>query len=69
MARTGVENARRVVNVGDTVLDLRAGVSAGVGCNVGVLSGAHAKDRLAAEPHTFLINSVRELPALLSALS
>jgi phosphoglycolate phosphatase-like HAD superfamily hydrolase len=65
MARTGVENARRVVNVGDTVLDLRAGV----GCNVGVLSGAHAKDRLAAEPHTVLINSVRELPALLSASS
>jgi phosphonatase-like hydrolase len=69
MARTGVENARRVVNVGDTVMDLRAGVSAGVGCNVGVLSGAHAKDRLAAEPHTVLINSVRELPALLSASS
>lgn len=37
--------------------------AAGVGFNVGVLSGAHNRDLLNAEPHTHLLGSVAELPA------
>lgn len=62
---TGVESVHRVVSVGDTVLDLRAGHGAGVKYNVGVLSGAHTRDQLAAEPHTALLASVADLPSLL----
>jgi phosphonatase-like hydrolase len=65
MAATGVDDPRSVANVGDTVLDLAAGHAAGVGWNVGVLSGAHGRERLAAAPHTHLLASVAELPALL----
>jgi phosphonatase-like hydrolase len=65
MAAAGVDDPRTVANVGDTVLDLEAGHAAGVGWNVGVLSGAHGRDRLAAAPHTHLIASVAELHALL----
>jgi phosphonatase-like hydrolase len=64
MERTGVSDAARVMAVGDTVLDLRAGRNAGAGWVVGVLSGAHSRKQLESEPHDNLINSVAELPAL-----
>jgi phosphoglycolate phosphatase-like HAD superfamily hydrolase len=32
---------------------------------VGVLTGAHSKDRLEREPHTHILPSVAELPPLL----
>jgi len=64
MEMTGVTSIHQVTNVGDTVLDLQAGYNAGVRFNIGVLSGAHAKDRLEHEPHTHLLSSVAELPTL-----
>jgi len=67
MKATGVSDVRRVANVGDTVLDLQAGHNAGVALNVGVLSGAHGRDQMQSAPHTHLLNSVADLPALLAA--
>ncbi len=67
MQLTGVAGAESVASVGDTVLDLRAGHSAGVRWNIGVLSGAHERSRMAAEPHTHLLASVAELPALFAS--
>ena len=58
-------NVRRVVNVGDTALDLESGWNAGVGYNIGVLSGAHGRDQLQQAPHTHLLASVADLPELL----
>ena len=60
----GVSDAGRVANVGDTVLDLQAGDRAGVRFNIGVLSGAHARELMETAPHTHLLGDVRELPAL-----
>ena len=57
-------NVQRVANVGDTVLDLHAGHNAGVGWNIGVLSGAHQRSMLQSAPHTHLLNSVAEIPDL-----
>lgn len=64
MHATGTRTPAQVANVGDTALDLRAGHAAGVGWNVGVLSGAHDRARLEAEPHTHIVGSVADLPAL-----
>jgi phosphonatase-like hydrolase len=61
MEATGATDVRRVASVGDTVLDLAAGRNAGVGWNVGVLSGAHPRSRLEEAPHTHLIESVADL--------
>ncbi len=61
-----IRDAARVANVGDTVLDLRAGHRAGVRYNVGVLSGAHRREALEAEPHTHVIASVAELPSVIA---
>lgn len=65
METTGVGDVTRVANVGDTVLDLRAAHRAGVRYNIGVLSGAHSRPALEAEPHSHLIWSVADLPGLL----
>ena len=65
MRRRQVTDVARVASVGDTVSDLEAGANAGTGFNVGVLSGAHSREQLAAAPHTALIASVADLPALL----
>ncbi len=61
MAIHGIEDPRTVANVGDTALDLQAGANAGVGWNIGVLSGAHTRQQLEQSPHTALVESVREL--------
>jgi len=64
MERSEVDSVKHVANVGDTVLDLQAGQNAGVPTNIGVLSGAHTREQLEREPHTHLLLSVAELPAL-----
>ncbi|HMV83475.1 MAG TPA: phosphonatase-like hydrolase [Blastocatellia bacterium] len=61
---TGVQSVHRTANVGDTSLDLQAGHHAGVGWNIGVLSGAHDRATLSAAPHTHLLASVADLPGL-----
>lgn len=65
MEATGVIDVSRLVNVGDTMLDLQAGQNAGVSWNIGVLSGAHGKEQLEKFPHTHLLASVAELPMLM----
>lgn len=64
MEAAGATDVRRVMCVGDTELDLRAGWNAGAGWIVGVLSGAHPWERLQRAPHTHLVESVASLPAL-----
>lgn len=66
MEAARVENVAQVLAIGDTPLDLEAGANAGVRGVVGVLSGAGTAEKLRAEPHTHILASVAELPALLA---
>jgi phosphonatase-like hydrolase len=61
MKLTGVDDPTLVANVGDTALDLESAARAGVRWNIGVLSGAHAREALERAPHTEIINSVADL--------
>lgn len=61
MKLTGVMDASQVANVGDTALDLESAMRAGVRWNLGVLSGAHAREALERAPHTEIIPSVADL--------
>jgi len=65
MESTGVADVRSVAVAGDTVLDLQAGHNAGVALNIGVLSGAHDRSRMQNCPHTHLLDSVADIPAVL----
>jgi phosphonatase-like hydrolase len=64
MERLGVQDISRVLVAGDTPRDLQAGTNAGAGFVIGVLSGAGDEVELRAHPHTHLLRSVAELPAL-----
>jgi phosphoglycolate phosphatase-like HAD superfamily hydrolase len=50
--------------VGDTRLDLEAGWNAGAAWRIAVLTGAHDRPTLEAAPHTHLLESVTDVPAL-----
>ena len=67
MEATGVADVRRVMVVGDTPLDLLAGMNAGVRGVVGVLSGSHGIEGLGNVEHTHIVSSVAELPGLLAS--
>ena len=62
MRLVGESESRAVLAVGDTVSDLDAAYAAGVGWNVGVLTGAHSLERLCGSPHSVILNSVADLP-------
>ncbi|MHB8646134.1 MAG: HAD family hydrolase [Thermomicrobiales bacterium] len=64
MMDLGVGNVGRVAVVGDTPLDLEAGMNARAGWVIGVLSGAHGLETLGAAPHTHLLPSIASLPTL-----
>lgn len=63
MEAAGATSVREVINVGDTPLDLQAGMNAGVREVVGVLTGVHGRERMQREPHTCLLANVADLPA------
>jgi phosphonatase-like hydrolase len=66
MELTGVRDVRRAPAAGDTTRDLRAGMNAGAGFVVGVLSGSQTAEELGTAKHTHLLTSVAEIPALLA---
>ena len=61
MKLSAVDDPAQVANVGDTTLDLESAARAGVKWNIGVLSGAHAREALERAPHTQIIESVAAL--------
>ncbi|HEV8059455.1 MAG TPA: HAD hydrolase-like protein [Gemmataceae bacterium] len=65
MKNLGVTDAANVVKVGDTPADLEEGTNAGCGRVIGVTQGSHTRAELARYPHTDLIETVADLPALL----
>jgi phosphonatase-like hydrolase len=65
MEAARVDSVAQVIAVGDTPLDLQAGTNAGFRAVIGVLSGVGNVKTMTPEPHTDLIQSVAELPALL----
>jgi len=67
MEATGVRDAKYVINVGDTPLDLQSGSNSGARAVVGVLTGAHSRGALEMHPHTHILGSIAELPQLIES--
>jgi phosphonatase-like hydrolase len=65
MRLLGVTDVRQVAKIGDTPADLYEGASAGCLVNVGVTAGSHTRLQLETCPHSHLINTITELPAIL----
>ncbi|MDA3625883.1 phosphonatase-like hydrolase [Saccharopolyspora sp. WRP15-2] len=66
LLRLGIDDVREVATAGDTVYDVQSGLRAGASVVAGVLTGAHERDALTGAGATHVIESVRDLPALLS---
>lgn len=67
MEALGVLSVGRIAVIGDTTLDLQAANNASARYVIGVLSGAHGRAELLAQPHTHLVESVAEVAAILLA--
>jgi phosphonatase-like hydrolase len=67
MERSGIDDVRQVLNVGDTPLDIQAGRRAAVLGVIGVLSGVHKEARLSQESPSHLLPSVADIPSLIKA--
>jgi phosphonatase-like hydrolase len=67
MRRLGVGNASEVAKVGDTPTDLLEGAAAGCRYVIGVTNGSHARSELERFPHTHLVASVADVPAVVLA--
>jgi phosphonatase-like hydrolase len=65
MEATGVTNVAHVLTAGDTTRDLESGTNAGATYVIGVLTGGQPADTLATAPHTHILPSVADIPALL----
>lgn len=62
--RLGVETSEVAV-CGDTVSDLLCGTRAGAAIVAGVVATGHTRAEMEAVPHTHLIETVRDLPAII----
>lgn len=60
-----IDSVAQVAIVGDSATDLEAGNRAGAGLVVGVRSGGADEQTLLDAPHTHLVDSVADLPAIL----
>lgn len=62
--RLGVDDVREVVTAGDTAYDVLCGLRAGARTVVGVTTGAHPRTVLHEAGASHVLDSVRDLPAL-----
>lgn len=65
MARLNISDARRVAKVGDTQADLEEGTNADCGLVIGVTTGSSSREQLQVYPHSYIVESIAEIPARL----
>ncbi len=65
MKRANVTDPKKVIKVGDTEVDVREGINANCLFSIAVTTGAYTRDQLALYKPDFIIDSLKELPALL----
>ena len=63
MQRLSITDARQVVKIGDTVVDIQEGRNAGV-WTLAVLTGSQTETQLVAAEPDYILPSIRELPEL-----
>lgn len=66
MKKCGVSIAKEVAKVGDSIVDIEEGKSAGCGLTFGVTTGAHTAGQLHTAEPDFIIHSLRELKEIIA---
>jgi phosphonatase-like hydrolase len=65
MNALGIAEVKRVAKVGDTQVDVQEGRNAGCGLVVSITTGAYTRQQLESYDPDFIIDSLKELPALI----
>jgi phosphonatase-like hydrolase len=65
MKNTGIVDARKVLKVGDSAIDIEEGKNANCGITAGVLTGAQNRTQIQEANPTYIIESLNELRAIL----
>ncbi|PJJ07821.1 phosphonatase-like hydrolase [Flavobacterium sp. 1] len=65
MEITGITDAKKVLKVGDSAIDIEEGKSAQCGMTAGVLTGAQTREQIQSADPTFILNDLTELRAIL----
>jgi phosphonatase-like hydrolase len=60
-----ITDAKEVVKVGDSIIDIEEGINAGCGLSIGITTGAHTYEQLASANPNAIINNLMELLPLL----
>ncbi|MHA8056673.1 HAD family hydrolase [Aquirufa nivalisilvae] len=69
MLRFGISDKSKVINVGDTPVDLAFGKNAGIRLALGVCNGTHTREQLASHPNDGLLNNIAELIPIIEKLN
>lgn len=62
-----IDSVSQVAIIGDNVADLEAGNRAGAGLVIGVRTGGVTESELVTAPHTHIVDSIADAPAILGA--
>ena len=61
----GIRDAKEVIKVGDSIIDIEEGRNAGCGLNIGITTGAHSVEQLrSAHPDHILHNLLELIPII-----
>lgn len=61
-----IEDALKVIKVGDSIIDIEEGRNANCGVTIGVTTGAHTREQLQSTHPTHVVDSLKELRKLLT---
>jgi phosphoglycolate phosphatase-like HAD superfamily hydrolase len=64
----GINDLKKVINIGDTPSDLQSGKSAGVGLSLGVCNGTHSRTHLEVYPNDGLLADLSELMSFIKKM-
>jgi phosphonatase-like hydrolase len=65
MRQFGIDDAREVAKVGDSIIDIEEGANAGCGLNIGITTGAHTREQLKSANPDRIIDNLFELVPLI----
>jgi phosphonatase-like hydrolase len=65
MRQFGIDDAREVAKVGDSIIDIEEGANAGCGLNIGITTGAHTREQLKSANPDRIIDNLLELVPLI----
>jgi phosphonatase-like hydrolase len=66
MELTEISDAKAVLKIGDSAIDIEEGKNAGCGLTVGITTGAQTKEQIQVAEPDFIIDGLSELPSLLN---